>query len=221
MFVCRVMIKQNAVIADSAWAFLNASVPTYHEADNPVIGMSFGQWCRGIPERAVNAVRTLCMRQDKNVIGKPLLWTPFIQRPLHKRKGGQVRFSNDQTIELEKKFETQKAWSGCEELFIIDQSLECILRSATSWAMSNSVPTEKPAFLIRLWTLVCAQCITACQLKASPLEFSPFMPSATPAAPPSAPMQEQTNRKAPVLRDTQAVLDSSEDISDTTTDNPL
>ncbi|TSL04183.1 Hematopoietically-expressed homeobox protein hhex [Bagarius yarrelli] len=24
-------------------------------------------------------------------LGKPLLWTPFIQRPLHKRKGGQVK----------------------------------------------------------------------------------------------------------------------------------
>lgn len=46
--------------------------------------------------------------------GKPLLWSPFIQRPLHKRKGGQVRFSNDQTIELEKKFETQKYLSPPE-----------------------------------------------------------------------------------------------------------
>ncbi|PWA14138.1 hypothetical protein CCH79_00016713 [Gambusia affinis] len=46
--------------------------------------------------------------------GKPLLWSPFIQRPLHKRKGGQVRFSNDQTVELEKKFETQKYLSPPE-----------------------------------------------------------------------------------------------------------
>ncbi|VFV26576.1 low quality protein: [Lynx pardinus] len=45
---------------------------------------------------------------------KPLLWSPFLQRPLHKRKGGQVRFSNDQTIELEKKFETQKYLSPPE-----------------------------------------------------------------------------------------------------------
>ncbi|KAK2098677.1 hypothetical protein P7K49_024128 [Saguinus oedipus] len=47
-------------------------------------------------------------------VGKPLLWSPFLQRPLHKRKGGQVRFSNDQTIELEKKFETQKYLSPPE-----------------------------------------------------------------------------------------------------------
>lgn len=46
--------------------------------------------------------------------GKPLMWTPFMQRPLHKRKGGQVRFSNEQTIELEKKFETQKYLSPPE-----------------------------------------------------------------------------------------------------------
>lgn len=44
----------------------------------------------------------------------PLLWNHFMQRPLHKRKGGQVRFSNDQTIELEKKFETQKYLSPPE-----------------------------------------------------------------------------------------------------------
>ncbi|XP_069609887.1 hematopoietically-expressed homeobox protein HHEX [Ranitomeya imitator] len=49
-----------------------------------------------------------------DALGKPLLWSPFMQRPLHKRKGGQVRFSNDQTIELEKKFETQKYLSPPE-----------------------------------------------------------------------------------------------------------
>uniref|UniRef100_A0A8B9HHG1 Homeobox domain-containing protein n=1 Tax=Astyanax mexicanus TaxID=7994 RepID=A0A8B9HHG1_ASTMX len=47
-------------------------------------------------------------------LAKPLLWSPFLQRPVHKRKGGQVRFSNDQTIELEKKFETQKYLSPPE-----------------------------------------------------------------------------------------------------------
>lgn len=57
------------------------------------------------------AVTNLCSRCP---VGKPLLWSPFLQRPLHKRKGGQVRFSNDQTIELEKKFETQKYLSPPE-----------------------------------------------------------------------------------------------------------
>ncbi|XP_042315214.1 hematopoietically-expressed homeobox protein HHEX [Sceloporus undulatus] len=52
------------------------------------------------------------LRQEP--LGKPLLWSPFMQRPLHKRKGGQVRFSNDQTVELEKKFETQKYLSPPE-----------------------------------------------------------------------------------------------------------
>ncbi|XP_026879829.1 hematopoietically-expressed homeobox protein hhex [Electrophorus electricus] len=62
--------------------------------------------------RAVGDYSHALMRHDP--LGKPLLWTPFIQRPLHKRKGGQVRFSNDQTIELEKKFETQKYLSPPE-----------------------------------------------------------------------------------------------------------
>ncbi|KAG5855396.1 hematopoietically-expressed homeobox protein hhex [Anguilla rostrata] len=62
--------------------------------------------------RAVGEYAHALIRHDP--LGKPLLWTPFIQRPLHKRKGGQVRFSNDQTVELEKKFETQKYLSPPE-----------------------------------------------------------------------------------------------------------
>ncbi|KAM4623907.1 hematopoietically-expressed homeobox protein hhex [Polymixia lowei] len=62
--------------------------------------------------RAMGEYAHALLRHDP--LGKPLLWTPFIQRPLHKRKGGQVRFSNDQTIELEKKFETQKYLSPPE-----------------------------------------------------------------------------------------------------------
>ena len=42
------------------------------------------------------------------------MWAPFLQRPLQKRKGGQVRFSNDQTLELEKKFDAQKYLSPPE-----------------------------------------------------------------------------------------------------------
>ncbi|CAI9177881.1 unnamed protein product [Rangifer tarandus platyrhynchus] len=62
--------------------------------------------------RSVNDYTHALLRHDP--LGKPLLWSPFLQRPLHKRKGGQVRFSNDQTIELEKKFETQKYLSPPE-----------------------------------------------------------------------------------------------------------
>ncbi|KAF7198695.1 hematopoietically-expressed homeobox protein hhex [Nothobranchius furzeri] len=62
--------------------------------------------------RSVGEYAQALLRHD--ALGKPLLWTPFIQRPLHKRKGGQVRFSNDQTVELEKKFETQKYLSPPE-----------------------------------------------------------------------------------------------------------
>uniref|UniRef100_A0A3Q3VYS4 Hematopoietically-expressed homeobox protein HHEX n=1 Tax=Mola mola TaxID=94237 RepID=A0A3Q3VYS4_MOLML len=62
--------------------------------------------------RSMGEYAQALLRHDP--LGKPLLWTPLIQRPLHKRKGGQVRFSNDQTIELEKKFETQKYLSPPE-----------------------------------------------------------------------------------------------------------
>ncbi|KAM9715401.1 hematopoietically-expressed homeobox protein hhex [Menidia menidia] len=64
------------------------------------------------PPRTVGEYAHALLRPD--ALGKPLLWTPFIQRPLHKRKGGQVRFSNDQTVELEKKFESQKYLSPPE-----------------------------------------------------------------------------------------------------------
>ncbi|XP_061564351.1 hematopoietically-expressed homeobox protein hhex [Cololabis saira] len=65
------------------------------------------------PPRSVGEYAHALLRHN-SLQGKPLLWTPFIQRPLHKRKGGQVRFSNEQTVELEKKFETQKYLSPPE-----------------------------------------------------------------------------------------------------------
>ncbi|XP_041369988.1 hematopoietically-expressed homeobox protein hhex-like [Gigantopelta aegis] len=48
------------------------------------------------------------------VCPRSFLWNPYVSRPMHKRKGGQVRFSNDQTLELEKKFESQKYLSPPE-----------------------------------------------------------------------------------------------------------
>ncbi|KAF7644887.1 hypothetical protein LDENG_00214040, partial [Lucifuga dentata] len=62
--------------------------------------------------RSVGEYAQALLRHDP--LAKPVLWSPFIPRPLHKRKGGQVRFSNDQTIELEKKFDTQKYLSPPE-----------------------------------------------------------------------------------------------------------
>lgn len=47
-------------------------------------------------------------------VGRPMLWGSFVHRNMHKRKGGQVRFSNDQTAELEKKFDVQKYLSPPE-----------------------------------------------------------------------------------------------------------
>jgi len=45
-----------------------------------------------------------------SVGAKPALyWAPLnVRSSLHKRKGGQVRFSSDQTLELEKRFDNQK-----------------------------------------------------------------------------------------------------------------
>lgn len=79
----------------STGAFTGSIYPFHHQHHR-----SMGEYAQAL------------LRHDH--LGKPLLWTPFIQRPLHKRKGGQVRFSNDQTIELEKKFETQKYLSPPE-----------------------------------------------------------------------------------------------------------
>ncbi|XP_014821119.1 PREDICTED: hematopoietically-expressed homeobox protein HHEX [Calidris pugnax] len=76
----------------------------------PRVPRALGHWCR---ERETVSLGHRSERAEGSK-GKPLLWSPFIQRPLHKRKGGQVRFSNDQTIELEKKFETQKYLSPPE-----------------------------------------------------------------------------------------------------------
>ena len=47
--------------------------------------------------------------------GKSWLWNPYLQhRTPAKRKGGQVRFTNDQTVTLEKKFDRQKYLSPDE-----------------------------------------------------------------------------------------------------------
>ncbi|CAG5134951.1 unnamed protein product [Candidula unifasciata] len=59
-------------------------------------------------------------------------WSPFLQRPLHKRKGGQVRFSNDQTVELEKKFEGHKYLSPPERKKLA-KSLQLTERQVKTW----------------------------------------------------------------------------------------
>ncbi|KAA8581163.1 hypothetical protein FQN60_002744 [Etheostoma spectabile] len=78
----------------SAGAFAGSIYPFHHHQHH----RSMGEYAQAL------------LRHD------PLATRPIIcnRRPLHKRKGGQVRFSNDQTIELEKKFETQKYLSPPE-----------------------------------------------------------------------------------------------------------
>ena len=60
-----------------------------------------------------------------------------MQRPLQKRKGGQVRFSNEQTFDLEKKFDGQKYLSP-QERKKLAKKLELTERQvnrATHWKM--------------------------------------------------------------------------------------
>ncbi|XP_077992579.1 hematopoietically-expressed homeobox protein hhex-like [Glandiceps talaboti] len=75
---------------------------------------------------------SLLDRHEALVTGKPMIWNPFLQRPLHKRKGGQVRFSNDQTVELEKKFESQKYLSPPERKKLA-KSLQLTERQVKTW----------------------------------------------------------------------------------------
>ncbi|XP_064630385.1 hematopoietically-expressed homeobox protein hhex-like isoform X2 [Lineus longissimus] len=63
---------------------------------------------------------------------KPWFWGPYLQRPVHKRKGGQVRFSNEQTLELEKKFENQKYLSP-QERKRLAKSLQLTERQVKTW----------------------------------------------------------------------------------------
>ncbi|KAG8435202.1 hypothetical protein GDO86_013226 [Hymenochirus boettgeri] len=90
--------------------------PIHPAFSHPALAASYGASTYTSPlypfSRPMGEYSHALIRHDS--LGKPLLWSPFIQRPLHKRKGGQVRFSNDQTIELEKKFETQKYLSPPE-----------------------------------------------------------------------------------------------------------
>ncbi|TRZ04498.1 hypothetical protein DNTS_027561 [Danionella cerebrum] len=62
----------------------------------------------------------------------PLPYAFPSSRPLHKRKGGQVRFSNEQTLELEKKFETQKYLSPPERKRL-SKTLQLSERQVKTW----------------------------------------------------------------------------------------
>uniref|UniRef100_A0AAQ4PJG7 Homeobox domain-containing protein n=1 Tax=Gasterosteus aculeatus aculeatus TaxID=481459 RepID=A0AAQ4PJG7_GASAC len=118
----------------SAGAFAGSIYPFHHQHHR-----SMGEYAHAL------------LRHDP--LGKPLLWTPFIQRPLHKRKGGQVRFSNDQTIELEKKFETQKYLSPPERKRLA-KMLQLSERQVKTWfqnrrakwrRLKQTPPASEPA----------------------------------------------------------------------------
>lgn len=73
-----------------------------------------------------------CNAFSKVYANRPFFWHPFLQRPMHKRKGGQVRFSNDQTVDLEKKFESQKYLSPPERKRLA-KSLQLTERQVKTW----------------------------------------------------------------------------------------
>lgn len=70
---------------------------------------------------------------DQQVYHNPWL-ALFSSIPFHKRKGGQVRFSNDQTIELERKFSLQKYLSPTErkkvakKLQLSERQVNCLVK---------------------------------------------------------------------------------------------
>lgn len=83
-----------------------------------------------LQQRALGEYAHALLRHES--LGKPLLWGPFLPRPLHKRKGGQVRFSNEQTLELEKKFDSQKYLSPPERKRLA-KSLQLTERQVKTW----------------------------------------------------------------------------------------
>ncbi|GAB6024362.1 homeobox [Chamberlinius hualienensis] len=61
-------------------------------------------------------------------------WSPLLCRPIinHKRKGGQIRFSHEQTNQLEKKFQQQKYLSPNERKKMA-KSLQLTERQVKTW----------------------------------------------------------------------------------------
>uniref|UniRef100_H2YCJ2 Homeobox domain-containing protein n=1 Tax=Ciona savignyi TaxID=51511 RepID=H2YCJ2_CIOSA len=71
-------------------------------------------------------------RQPFNKVARPMIWGSFVHRTMHKRKGGQVRFSNEQTAELEKKFDGQKYLSPPERKKLA-KTLQLSERQVKTW----------------------------------------------------------------------------------------
>lgn len=87
-------------------------------------------------------MRKLEYRELCSSISEQRLYNPwgalFPRIPFHKRKGGQVRFSNNQTIELEKKFGSQKYLSPTERKKVAKR-LHLTERQVWKYAAQKSV----------------------------------------------------------------------------------
>ncbi|CAN0009819.1 hematopoietically-expressed homeobox protein HHEX [Lampetra fluviatilis] len=98
--------------AAAAAAAVAAGYPSHGQPLAYAATLGFPGHLYPYPRTALEFGHPLLGRHDH--LGKPLLWAPFLPRPAHKRKGGQVRFSSEQTVELERKFERQKYLSPGE-----------------------------------------------------------------------------------------------------------
>uniref|UniRef100_H3AMM4 Homeobox domain-containing protein n=1 Tax=Latimeria chalumnae TaxID=7897 RepID=H3AMM4_LATCH len=74
--------------------------------------------------------------------GKSLLWVPFVHRPFHKRKGGQVRFSTEQTVTLERMFQNQKYLTPVERKQLAS-TLKLTERQVKTWFQNRRAKWRK------------------------------------------------------------------------------
>ncbi|XP_033841273.1 LOW QUALITY PROTEIN: hematopoietically-expressed homeobox protein hhex [Periophthalmus magnuspinnatus] len=82
--------------------------------------------------RAVGETRRPLLRHEP--LGKPLLWGPFLSAGhLHKRKGGQVRFSNEQNAGNWRRSLTQQKYLSPPERKRLAKSLQLTERQVKTW----------------------------------------------------------------------------------------
>lgn len=90
----------------------NICLVTHNPSDSDPLNTSFVFPSK---PRDFNRITTVQVQEDKlRESHRPVLWNHILHRNQQKRKGGQIRFSTDQTCELEKMFESQKYLSPPE-----------------------------------------------------------------------------------------------------------
>uniref|UniRef100_H3AMM5 Homeobox domain-containing protein n=1 Tax=Latimeria chalumnae TaxID=7897 RepID=H3AMM5_LATCH len=90
--------------------------------------------------RTEASIEHILIRSDS--AGKSLLWVPFVHRPFHKRKGGQVRFSTEQTVTLERMFQNQKYLTPVERKQLAS-TLKLTERQVKTWFQNRRAKWRK------------------------------------------------------------------------------